>query len=63
MTDVEAIIDDIRQSRRQMSEQCRHDPAAYIEYMKKFNAKYSAQVERYHKERPTASTTLVPIGH
>jgi len=63
MTTTEAIIDEIRQSRRQMSEQCGHDPAVYIEYMKKFNEKYSVQVERYRKERPASLTEVAPIGN
>jgi len=33
-----------------MSAQCGHDPAKYIDYLKSFNRKYSAQVERYRKE-------------
>jgi hypothetical protein len=54
MTDTETIIEEIRQRRRQMSEQCGHDPATFIAYMKKFNEEYSAQVERYRKEHPAA---------
>lgn len=45
------VIEEIRESRRRMSEQSEHDPATYIEYLKTFNAKYSAQVEKYLKER------------
>lgn len=53
MTEIETIIEEIRQSRRQMSEQCGHDPAAYIEYLKQFNKDYLTQVERYRTEHPT----------
>jgi len=63
MTDTEAIIEEIRQSRRQMSEQCGHDPTTYIEYMKKFNEKYAIQVERYHKEHPALPTEPAHIGN
>jgi hypothetical protein len=63
MTETEAIIEEIRQSRRQMSEQCGHDPATYIEYMKKFNEKYSIQVERYRKEHSTPPTEVVAAGN
>jgi hypothetical protein len=58
MTDTETILDEIRQSRRQMSEQCGHDPATYIEYLKIFNEKYSIQVEKYRKEQPVLPTEV-----
>ena len=45
----ESVIDEIRQSRRRMSEECGHDPARYIDYMKGFNGKYAAQVKRYRE--------------
>jgi hypothetical protein len=58
MTISEAVIDEIRESRRRMSEQCGHDPAAYVAYLKTFNDRYSAQVERYRKEhRPAFADT------
>jgi hypothetical protein len=63
MTETEAIIEEIRQSRRQMSEHCGHDPTAYIEYMKQFNEKYSVQVKRYYKEQPAAPTEPAHIGN
>jgi len=44
------VIEEIRESRRRMSEQSGHDPAKYIAYLKTFNIKYSAQVEKYRKE-------------
>lgn len=46
----QTVIEEIRQSRRRMSEQSGHDPAKYIEYLKTFNTKYSSQVEKYRKE-------------
>lgn len=49
----ETIIKEIRESRRRISKQCDHDPAKYIEYLKMFNRKYSAQADRYRMERRT----------
>jgi len=46
----ESVIEEIRESRRRMSEQCGHDPARYIELLKSLNNKYPAQVERYRQE-------------
>jgi len=48
----EAIIEEIRESRRRMSKECGHDPARYVEHLKTFNQKYVAQVDRYRKEHP-----------
>jgi hypothetical protein len=61
MTDMEAVLGEIRQSRQQMSEECGHDPATFIAYMKKFNEKYSAQVERYRKEHPPTLAESAPV--
>ena len=46
----DAVIEEIRQARRRMSEECGHDPVRYIRYLKTLNDKYSTQVERYRKE-------------
>jgi hypothetical protein len=51
MTTTEAIIAEIRESRVRMSEQCGHDSASLIAYLKTFNDKYAAQVARYRAER------------
>ena len=59
MSTSETIIEEIRESRRRMSEQCGHDPAKYIELLKKFNDKYSVQVARYREERPAAPIQTV----
>ena len=45
------VIEEIRESRRRMSEQVEHDPWKYVEYLKAFNRKYATQVERYETER------------
>jgi len=43
--EVDRIIEEIRASRRRMSIECKHDPRAYVEYLKSFNKKYSAEVD------------------
>ena len=48
-TTAESVIEEIRQSRRRMSEACDHDPAKYIDYLKGLNGKYAAQVKRYRE--------------
>lgn len=52
----ESVIEEIRQSRRRMSEQCGHNPAKYIDLLKTFNDKYATQIERFRQEysRPFA---------
>ena len=56
MSDSETILEEIRESRRRMSEQYGHDPAKVIEYLKTFNNKYPAQVASYCKEHPADLT-------
>ena len=46
------IIEGIRESRRRMSNECAHDPARYIEYLRTFDRKYTTQIERYRREHP-----------
>lgn len=53
MNAAENVIDEIRESRSRMSEQCGHDLAKYLEYLKTFNSKYSTQVAGYLKQQPT----------
>ena len=48
----DTVINEIRESRRRMSKQCGHDPAKYVRYLKSFDQKYAAQVDRYRKEHP-----------
>jgi len=52
MVTSDTIIDEIRESRRRMSKECGHDPARYIKYLKSFNRKYAAQVEKYRTQHP-----------
>ena len=44
------VFEEIRESRRRMSRECAHDPVKYVDYLKAFNEKYRAQVERYRKK-------------
>lgn len=46
------VIDQIREGRVRISEQCGNDPARIIEYLKAFNKKYSVEVARYRRLRP-----------
>ena len=46
----DTIFDEIRESRRRMSKECAHDPAKYVEYLRTFDQKYAAQIERYRRE-------------
>lgn len=54
MTDAERVIEEIRESRRRMSEQCGHDPGKLIEYLQTFNRKYVAQVAEFERAQPTS---------
>ncbi len=59
----ENALDEIRESRRRMSEQCGNDPAKFIEYLKTFNEKYSIPVERYRKEHAATPTEITLVGN
>jgi hypothetical protein len=52
MNGSETTLEEIRESRRRMSEQFGHDPAKFVEYLKSFSDRYSAQVARYRKDQP-----------
>ena len=45
------IIDQVRESRRQMSKACGHNMAEYVAYLRSFNTKYSEQVARFQSQR------------
>ena len=51
MITAEKAIEEIRESRRRMSEMCDHDPVKLVQYLKTFNRKYAAQVARYRRKR------------
>ena len=61
-TTSDSVIEEIRQSRKEMSELCGHDPVRYFEYLKAFNRKYDAQVERYRKEHGPLQERRAPVG-
>ncbi len=48
------VIEEVRRSRRQMSEQCGHDPARLVELLQDANKRYAAQVRKYEKLHPPA---------
>ena len=50
MTTSEEVIEEIRESRCRLSRRFGHDPAKYIAYLRTFEHKYAAQIERYRKE-------------
>lgn len=58
MNNSEAIIEEIRESWRRMSENCGHDPTTYVEYLKMLNDKYAVQVEKYRKEHCSPPTEI-----
>lgn len=44
------VIEEIRESRCELSRRFGHDPAKVIAYLKTVERKYAAQIERYQKE-------------
>jgi len=60
MTDADRAIEEVRRSRCAMSQQCGHDMARLVEYLRTFDHRYAEQVQRYHDLRravPAASGT------
>jgi hypothetical protein len=47
MTTSDAIIEEIRESRKRMSEECDHDPAKLIAYLKQYEKKCQSQIKVY----------------
>jgi len=45
------LIEQVRESRRRMSEACEHDLSRYITYLRSFNIKYAEQVARFESLR------------
>ncbi|MFC1806256.1 hypothetical protein ACFL09_04660 [Planctomycetota bacterium] len=54
MTEADRIIEEIRRSRCQLSEECGHDVARVIERLQDANRRYAEQVRRYEELRRTA---------
>ena len=60
MTETDRIIDEIRRSRCQLSEECGHDVTRVIERLQDANSRYAEQVRRYRELRravPAADET------
>ena len=51
MTETDRIIDEIRRSRCQLSEECGHDVTRVIERLQDANRRYAEQVRRYQELR------------
>ncbi len=56
MTDAESVIEEIRESRKRMSERCDHEPAKLIAYLRAFNEKYATQIQEYERAHPSSSS-------
>lgn len=55
MTRTDQVIDEIRRSRRRMSEECGHDPKRLVQLLQGYNRRYGAQVKKYRRvRRPVA---------
>jgi hypothetical protein len=50
-------LEEIRESRKRMSEKCQHDPAKLVA-LKAASEKYSSQVEAYRRTHAFPSETL-----
>ncbi|MBI4556612.1 MAG: hypothetical protein HY706_03445 [Candidatus Hydrogenedentes bacterium] len=48
-TDCDTVIEEIRESRRRMSEQSGHDVGKFIDELKQLNGKYAVQIGRFQK--------------
>lgn len=59
MIDADHVIEEIRESRRQMSRECNHDVREYIAYLKTLTPKFQTQVDLFQKSHgpsPARST-------
>jgi len=57
MTGRELAIEEVRRSRRRMSEECGHDPKRLVQLLQDFNRRYAAQVEKYRRLRRAAAAS------
>ena len=60
MTETDQVIDEVRRSRRRMSEECGHDPARLVRLLQDFNRRYAAQVRTYRRLRRAAPASASP---
>jgi len=47
VTEADRVIEEVRRSRRRMSEECGHNPARLVQLLQDFNRRYAAQVRKY----------------
>ena len=57
MTETDRIIEEVRRSRRRMSEQCGHDLTRFLQLLQDFNKRYARQVQKYRESRRAAGAT------
>jgi len=57
MTRTDQVIDEIRRSRRRMSEECGHDPKRLVQLLQGYNRRYGAQVKKFRRIRPPCGTS------
>ena len=51
MSRTDQVIEEIRSSRRRMSEECGHDPKRLVQLLQGYNRRYAAQVKKYRRVR------------
>jgi len=56
MSAYDDVIEEIRASRRRISEEAGHDLDRYFEHLKIVELKYATQIERFRKRCQTSST-------
>ena len=47
----ETVIEEIRETRCRIPQECGHYPERYVQYLKQFSRKFPAQVEKYEAAR------------
>lgn len=52
------VIEQIRESRIRMSEECNHSPEKYVDMLKKMNRKYFTQVKRFQERQKGVITNI-----
>lgn len=51
MKNIHQVIDEIREGRRKISEECHHEPRELVAYLRSLEGKYSAQVEKFRSNQ------------
>ncbi len=52
------VIEQIRESRRRMSEECGHDPARLVELIRRMQPRYSKQIRKYERTHDVSRAPL-----